>query len=108
MPLSPKNGTTPHPLKKLANYYKRVIQNLWERNKDWIKYKPQEEWIVKEGAHEPIISKETDDKVQERMKERSIKYKIKKIRGQGNYYNTPYLVTGGMMVCGKCGKNAQG
>ena len=56
----------------------------------------EEDWIVVEGTHEPIISKEMFDSVQEKLELHSRKKK--------NVHNNNYPLKG-LVKCGGCGQN---
>ena len=56
--------------------------------------KKPDEWIIVEGCHEPIISKETYDIVQEKLRRRQ------RPRQSGEY-----SLFAGLIRCGECGKS---
>jgi len=56
----------------------------------------EEDWIVVEGTHEPIISKEMFDAVQEKLELNSRKKK--------NFHNNKYPLKG-LIKCGGCGQS---
>jgi DNA invertase Pin-like site-specific DNA recombinase len=58
----------------------------------WIRDKKPDEWIVVEGMHEPLISRETFDLVQEKIRMR------KRPDAFGNY-----SIFAGLVKCGQCG-----
>jgi DNA invertase Pin-like site-specific DNA recombinase len=58
----------------------------------WMRDKPPDEWIIVEGMHEPIISRETFDLVQEKINTR------KRPDAFGNY-----SIFAGLVKCGQCG-----
>lgn len=60
----------------------------------WIAEKRQEEWIIVEGMHEPIIDRETFDMVQDKVKSR------KRPDAWGNY-----SLFAGIVKCGQCGSS---
>jgi DNA invertase Pin-like site-specific DNA recombinase len=58
----------------------------------WIRDKTPEEWIIVEGMHEPLISREMFDLVQEKISHR------KRPDAWGNY-----SIFAGILKCGQCG-----
>lgn len=59
----------------------------------------REEWVIKENAHEPIISTELFARVQARFHS----YKPR----DGRHYDSPYLL-GGIVYCARCGHRYYG
>lgn len=55
---------------------------------------PLDQWVTKDGAHEPIVEKSLFERIQSRMKTRVIT--------QGRTFQRPYLLTG-LAKCGHCG-----
>lgn len=91
-------------------YIGNTVQKKYE--KDFVggknHIKPREEWLVTYGHHEPVISKEVFDKVQEgrgsnRQYASQTAFMLKKRPPQ--YHGTHPLV--GKLVCGCCKKNLQ-
>jgi hypothetical protein len=60
----------------------------------WIRDKKPEEWIIVEDVHEPIISREVFDLIQQKTNER------KRPDAFGNY-----SIFAGLIKCGQCGKS---
>ena len=87
-------------------YLGRRIWNRVRRNKKvrrgTKKAKPREEWIVTEDAHEPIVTQELWDAVQERRGQLKVYLKD----GKGNYgtARSPFMLTG-LLKCAECGGN---
>lgn len=83
------------------NYYGDLVQHKYEsrfsRGEKWCDILPENEWIVTEGAHEPIISREIFEKVQLRLKAAK---EARKVVGWEEadraFYNVFY--------CGDCGR----
>ena|GEM_PF-677820 len=84
---------------------RNVYRNIHEKDKEWKRYKPQTEWIVCKGAHEPIVNEEAFKKVQ--LKTKQAFQSGFKFKGAGRGYYTPYLLTG-LLKCMKCRGNYQG
>ena len=61
------------------------------------------EWIRVEGTHEPIIDKETFEKVQEKIKELSARHPKKLAVKDPNYIPPPENKFSGKIFCGDCG-----
>lgn len=67
-------------------------------------YTDKSDWVIVPNTHEPIVSKELFDKVQERLKEAHTAYhknlgKYDKISNNNNMFK-------GKVICGDCGTNA--
>ena len=85
---------------------RHVCKNLHEKGNGWVKYKPESEWIIHKDAHEPIISEDLFKAVQARTRQ-AYKGGSCRLKGGGNNYYTPYLLSG-LMKCIKCKGNYQG
>lgn len=64
---------------------------------------PPDQWVIVEDTHEPIISRETFDKVQEIL--RSIKQAYHEKAGKYAHVGNPENIFKGILVCGDCGVN---
>ena len=62
--------------------------------------KPQEEWIIVENTHEPIIDRETFDKVQELAQRRNEEY-FENL-GRFSYLKTTENILKGLIYCADC------
>jgi DNA invertase Pin-like site-specific DNA recombinase len=60
----------------------------------WIRDKTPDEWIVVEGMHEPLVSRESFDLIQEKVKNR------KRPDAFGNF-----SIFAGLLKCGQCGNS---
>jgi len=89
-----------HILMKYAGY------GIWNIHRKDGSKRPVEDWIIEENAHEALISENT---VRTILKLRSIKSEEHSFdKGFSRSKNSPYLLSGGLFVCGRCGKNMQG
>lgn len=75
-------------------YIGNTIWNKTKRNDTKEIKRPEEEWVVKENTHEPIIDREMFSQVQERMKRKS--------ELGGRAQSNQYLLSG-LLRCGYCG-----
>lgn len=85
------------PIKNILCNQAYTGNSIWNKTKraDTKEIKrPEDEWVVVEDTHEPIIDKETFQAVQERMK-------VKKSMG-GRSQSSNYLLSG-LLKCGHCG-----
>jgi site-specific DNA recombinase len=64
------------------------------------KWKPEEQWIVTEDTHTPLISQETADKI--------ISSRKKGHRASPSHANYIYILSGGILQCSVCGTNYAG
>ncbi len=64
------------------------------------KWKPEEEWIVTENTHIPLISQETADRI--------IINRRKGHRASPRHANYIYILSGGILQCSVCGTNYAG
>jgi len=75
-------------------YIGNTVWNKTKRNDTKEIKRPEEEWVVVENTHEPIIDRETFKLVQERIK--------RKAEIGGRAQASPYLLAG-LIKCGHCG-----
>ena len=61
----------------------------------------KEDWVVVEGTHEPIITKELFDQVQAVMKERTEQFKA--AQGKYAHFEKPEILFKGLLFCSDCG-----
>lgn len=85
---------------------RHVYKNLHEKEQNWVKYKPETEWVIYKGAHEPLINEELFKAVQAKTRQ-AYKGGSYRLKINGNGYHTPYLLSG-LMKCIKCNGNYQG
>ena len=64
------------------------------------KWKPKEEWEITENTHPPLITYETAEKIRGSRK--------KRMRATPRHAQQVYTLSGGIMVCSKCGTNYAG
>ena len=91
-----KNSTVRNILKSQM-YIGNMVQHTHEKisyNQKKCKHLNEKDFIIVENTHEPIISKEDFEKVQEILKQKSHTAKDR------NFYR---FLLSGMMFCGKCG-----
>ncbi|MDP3732685.1 MAG: recombinase family protein [Candidatus Omnitrophota bacterium] len=84
---------------------KNVYKNFHEKDKNWGRYKPREEWVICKNAHEPLVEEEIFNRV--KAKTRQAFKGGYKFKGAGRGYYSPYLLSG-MVKCLKCCGNFQG
>lgn len=90
----------PHILLKYCGY---GIWNVHNKNGS---LKPQTEWIIERKAHEAII---TEDVAHEIVLHRKVaKQQHTFDKGYSRSRNSPYLLSGGLFTCGRCGSNMNG
>ena len=82
-----------------------VCKNYHEKGNGWIKYKPESEWVIKAGAHDPIIEEALFKAVQAKTRQ-AFKGGFR-FKGKGRGYHTPYLLSG-IIKCIECESNYQG
>ena len=99
------NPFTKHSFNSILRQEKYTGKYIWNKSskkksggkRNSHTYKPEEEWIIKENAFEPIISKEQFERVQNLMKERSRGTSTTKARRF-------YMLSGqGFLKCSCCG-----
>ena len=85
-----------------ALVYGKIPKSLYEGIR--MHRAPKEEWRILEGMHEPIVSKELFDKVQDIFEENK---KVVREKYEANAVNREGIVNRfkGKIVCGDCGKN---
>ena len=79
---------------------------VWNVHRKNGKKKPVEEWVIVENAHEPLISEDVARAIIEARKLKKEKYSFDK--GFHRSMDSPYLFSGGLFKCGRCGTNLQG
>lgn len=75
-------------------HYNRRSYKAYRRGELATLANPQGEWVVKTGAHQPLIDVELFERVQRRLKTRAVQI--------GRTAHRPYLLTG-LARCGGCG-----
>lgn len=73
-------------------------QSFYEKRRQY--KKPQEEWVIVENTHEPIIDRDTFEKVQEIMRQRNEEY-FEKL-GRFSYLETTENILKGLICCADC------
>lgn len=73
-------------------------QSFYENRRQY--KKPQEEWVIVENTHEPIIDRDTFEKVQEIMRQRNEEY-FEKL-GRFSYLETTENILKGLIYCSDC------
>lgn len=73
-------------------------QSFYENRRQY--KKPQEEWVIVENTHEPIIDRDTFEKVQEIMRQRNEEY-FEKL-GRFSYLETTENILKGLIYCADC------
>lgn len=79
----------------------RKVSKLYENQRQ--KAMPKSEWIIVENTHEPIISQEQFDRVQQIMEERKAEYTSR--LGKYDYFGPSENLFRGLVVCGCCKRN---
>ena len=100
---TPRGGlwskTTLHGLLRNEAYLGRRIWNREDNSTPGRKYKPREQWVVVEGAHEPLVSVESFEKVQAKLRQRRTDPSL-----HPRVLSGDYLLTG-LLRCGLCGSH---
>lgn len=73
-------------------------QSFYENRRQY--KKPQEEWVIVENTHEPIIDRDTFEKVQEITRQRNEEY-FEKL-GRFSYLETTENILKGLIYCADC------
>ena len=73
-------------------------QSFYENRRQY--KKPQEEWVIVENTHEPIIDRDTFEKVQEIMRQRNEEY-FEKL-GRFSHLETTENILKGLICCADC------
>ena len=73
-------------------------QSFYENRRQY--KKPQEEWVIVENTHEPIIDRDTFEKVQEIMRQRNEEY-FEKL-GRFSYLEPTENILKGLIYCADC------
>lgn len=73
-------------------------QSFYENRRQY--KKPQEEWVIVENTHEPIIDRDTFEKVQEIMRQRNEEY-FEKL-GRFSHLETTENILKGLIYCADC------
>lgn len=73
-------------------------QSFYENRRQY--KKPPEEWVIVENTHEPIIDRDTFEKVQEITRQRNEEY-FEKL-GRFNYLETTENILKGLICCADC------
>lgn len=89
----------PHCLLEYAGY---GVWNVRGKNR---RYNPPPEWVVVENAHEPLI---TEDEAATILEARNAGRRKSFDAGYSRSKESPYLLSGGLFVCGRCGSNLLG
>ena len=89
----------PHCLLEYAGY---GVWNVRGKNQ---RYNPPEEWIVVENAHQALIS---EDEASEIASGRRHNRRKQMFRTSNRTLSSPYLLSGGMFTCARCGSNMIG
>ncbi len=89
----------PHVLLKYAGF------DVWNVHRKNGSKRPPSEWVIVERAHEPVISEELASRIRA-ARERAGQFGFRP--RQSRSVNSPYLLTGGLFVCGRCGANMIG
>lgn len=63
---------------------------------------PEENWIIVEDTHEPVVSKEVFEKAQKEMERRKAEHKVSKSPGKYSVADRNFF--GNKIVCADCGK----
>ncbi len=63
---------------------------------------PEENWIIVEDTHEPVVSKEVFEKAQKEMERRKTEHKVSKSPGKYSVADRNFF--GNKIVCADCGK----
>lgn len=87
---------SPFPIRNMLQnqvYIGNTVWNKTKRNDTKDIKRPEEDWIAKDGTHEPIIDKEIFFQAQERMKRKS--------ELGGRVQSSNYLLSG-LLKCGHC------
>ena len=89
----------PHCLLEYAGY------GVWNVRGKSQRYNPPSEWIVVENAHQALI---TEDEATKIALDRRHNKRRKTFPTSNRTVSSPYLLSGGMFVCGRCGSNMIG
>ncbi len=69
------------------------------------RYNPSSEWVTVENAHEALISEEEAKQI---MSARENNKRKAFDKGYGRSKDSPYLLSGGLFICERCGSNLLG
>ena len=95
----------PHKLLQYSGYGVWNVHDLRHMKARGTKYRPVEEWVTVPNAHPAIISEEEAERIHAAMSSRAERYGSKGGRkGRGSRF----LLSGGLFVCAKCGRNMVG
>lgn len=75
---------------------------VWNVHRKDGKKRPSSEWVIVPNAQEPLISEETANAILAHRAEKRAKYTFDK--GYGQSRNSPYILSGGLFKCGRCGQ----
>jgi DNA invertase Pin-like site-specific DNA recombinase len=62
----------------------------------------KQDWIIVDGTHEPIITQELFDTVQDVMEQRTAEYKA--MQGKFAHFEKPEITLKGLLFCADCGR----
>ena len=88
--------TSLHSILRNEAYLGRRIWNREDNQTAGRKYKPREQWVVVDGAHEPLVSQDLFDAVQAKLQQRRTDPAL-----HPRAANSDYLLTG-LVRCGQC------
>lgn len=89
----------PHCLMQYAGY------GVWNVRGKTQRINPVSEWVIVDNAHPAIISEEEAKAIAEARQQKSFKRFDK---GSNRTHSSPYLLSGGIFVCARCGSNMVG
>jgi hypothetical protein len=89
----------PHCLLQYAGY------GVWNVRGKTQRINPASEWVIVENAHSAIITEDEAHAILEARQGKSFKRFDK---GSNRTHSSPYLLSGGMFVCERCGSNMVG
>ncbi len=69
------------------------------------RYNPSSEWVIVDNAHEALISEEEAKQI---MSARENNKRKSFDKGYGRSKDSPYLLSGGLFICERCGSNLLG
>ncbi len=90
----------PHSLLKYCGY------GVWNVHKKNGQKRPPSDWVIVPQAHEALISEATAMSISEHRKRKRREHS--QFTGLGGSRNSPYLLSGGLFKCDRCGSNMTG
>ncbi len=93
-------GSTVYNRRTMGKFHSIRNGKAVERSDQGVKLNPKEEWIIREKAHQALVSPEIFDRVQKRLDERS--------RACNGYRMRSNYLLSGLVLCRNCGNKMSG